>query len=226
MYLYFRGPSNYFEFTIVFIFRVVGRSSNYFDVPSRGISLCARGVESGESFSSCLPTLDRLTASFSHRGGVTVVNLRPTISLCFSNSPSPTIVKNEFPRAKTVFLSFFLSSPPHVRDSGSESLLGREEKEEEKGGGGGGTFWNGKRFLGLDFDTPAKSKITPFIAFVCTKLVETRFFFPLLSPRLGPSSSRARVFAPIRDRPAITVNRPPPPPPHFSGQKISSGRRR
>lgn len=91
MYLYFRGPSNYFEFTIVFIFRVVGRSSNYFDVPSRGISLCARGVESGESFSSCLPTLDRLTASFSHRGGVTVVNPRPTISLCFSNSPPPTI---------------------------------------------------------------------------------------------------------------------------------------
>lgn len=225
MYLYFRGPSNYFEFTIVFIFRVVGRSSNYFDVPSRGISLCARGVESGESFSSCLPTLDRLTASFSHRGGVTVVNPRPTISLCFSNSPPPTIVKNEFPRAKTVFLSFFLSSPPPVPEIPDRNLCldakkkkKRKEEEEEEHSGMEKDF--------SDFDTPAKSKITPFIAFVCTKLVETRFFFPLLSPRLGPSSSRARVFAPIRDRPAITVNRPPPPPPHFSGQKISSGRRR
>lgn len=90
--------------------------------------------------------------------------------------------------------SFFL-----LRDFGSRSRKGGE-----------GIFWNGKRFLGLDFDTPAKSKIKRrFIAFVCTKqLVEPRFS---LSLSLGSESEllfTERVFS---RRFAITVNRPPSP---------------
>ena len=142
MYLYFRGPSNYFEFTIVFIFRVVGRSSNYFDVPSRGRSLCARGVESGESFSSCLPTLDRLTASFSHRGGVTVVNPRPTISLCFSNSPPPTIEErtnfherkpSSSPSSFPPLLLFEIPDRNLCLDAKKKKKRKEEEEEEHSG---------------------------------------------------------------------------------------------
>lgn len=94
--------------------------------------------------------------------------------------------------------SFFL-----LRDFGSRSRKGGE-----------GIFWNGKRFLGLDFDTPAKSKIKRrFIAFVCTcKLVEPRFSLSLSRLRERVTLHRACVFAPIRDNREPAPLSPPPRP--------------
>ena len=82
----------------IFTFRLIKdrgsvRSSNYFDVPfGRREGDFSLREKSGEWRvfllpPPSLPSLDRLTASFSHRR-VTIINPRPTISLCL-RLPSP-----------------------------------------------------------------------------------------------------------------------------------------